>query len=100
MGRVVAIAGGDLLSTKPLNIHAITLSNKTTPNVLFIGTASHDAAGYIDAVTKEYHQLNCKVKSLCLVTRESENIDTLLSWADIIHLRKGMTRFIVGQMEC
>ena len=36
MGRVVAIAGGDLLSTRKLNVHAITLSNKTTPNVLFI----------------------------------------------------------------
>ena len=43
MGRVVAIAGGDLLSTRKLNVHAITLSNKTTPNVLLIGTASHDA---------------------------------------------------------
>ena len=51
MGRVVAIAGGDLLSTRKLNVHAITLSNKTTPNVLFIGTASHDAEGYIDAIT-------------------------------------------------
>ena len=39
MGRVVAIAGGDLLSTRKLNVHAITLSNKTTPNVLFTGTA-------------------------------------------------------------
>lgn len=27
MGRVVAIAGGDLLSTRKLNVHAITLSN-------------------------------------------------------------------------
>ena len=62
MGRVVAIAGGDLLSTRKLNEHAITLSNKTTPNVLFIGTASHDAEGYIDAITKEYNQLNCEAE--------------------------------------
>lgn len=72
MGRVVAIAGGDLLSTRKLNVHAITLSNKTTPNVLLIGTASHDAEGYIDAITKEYNQLNCEVKSLCLVSGDQK----------------------------
>ena len=27
MGRVVAIAGGNLLSTRKLNVHAITLSS-------------------------------------------------------------------------
>lgn len=95
MGRVVAIAGGDLLSTRKLNVHAITLSNKTTPNVLFIGTASHDAEGYIDAITKEYNQLNCEVKSLCLVSRDQKDIDALLSWADIIYVGGGDTIFMM-----
>ena len=95
MGRVVAIAGGDLLSTRKLNVHAITLSNKTTPNVLFIGTASHDAEGYIDAITKEYNQLNCEVKSLCLVSGDQKNIDALLSWADIIYVGGGDTIFMM-----
>ena len=95
MGRVVAIAGGDLLSTRKLNVHAITLSNKTTPNVLFIGTASHDAEGYIDAITKEYNQLNCEVKSLCLVSGDQKDIDALLSWADIIYVGGGDTIFMM-----
>ena len=95
MGRVVAIAGGDLLSTRKLNVHAITLSNKTTPNVLLIGTASHDAEGYIDAITKEYNQLNCEVKSLCLVSGDQKDIDALLSWADIIYVGGGDTIFMM-----
>ena len=97
MGRIVAIAGGDLLSTRPLNIHAIKLSNKTNPNVLFIGTASHDAKGYIEVITKEYIFLGCAVKSLCLVTDaySEREMDTILSWADIIYVGGGDTIFMM-----
>lgn len=93
MGRVVAISGGDLNSTKPLNLHAIKLSGKTDPNVLFVGTASGDADGYIASIEKEYESLGCQVKSLCLVTKlyRHEDIDNLLSWADIIYVGGGDT---------
>lgn len=93
MGRIVAIAGGDLSSTRELNIHSIKLTNKSNPNVLFIGTASCDAEGYIDSITKEYNYLECEVKSLCLVSGSySDNeIDVFLSWADIIYVGGGDT---------
>lgn len=93
MGRVVAISGGDLNSTKPLNLHAIKLSGKTDPHVLFVGTASGDADGYIASIEKEYESLGCQVKSLCLVTKlyRHEDIDNLLSWADIIYVGGGDT---------
>ena len=93
MGRIVAIAGGDLSSTRKLNVHTIRLTNKTNPNVLFIGTASHDAKGYIEAITKEFHLLGCKVKSLCLCAKDYEQQETnyLLSWADIIYVGGGDT---------
>ena len=45
MGRIVAIAGGDLLSTRKLNLHTIQLSNKANSRVLFVGTASYDSQG-------------------------------------------------------
>lgn len=97
MGRIVAIAGGDLLSTRQLNTYAIKLSNKRNPNVLFIGTASHDAEGYIESITKEYTFLGCDVKSLCLVTNSysEDEIDALLSWADIIYVGGGDTIFMM-----
>lgn len=93
MGRIVAIAGGDLSSTRELNIHTVELTNKTKPNVLFIGTASHDAEGYIEAITKEFNLLKCEVKSLCLCSKkyDDKEIDNLLSWADIIYVGGGDT---------
>lgn len=50
MGRIVAIASGDLLSTRPLNKYAVKLAKKQNPNVLFIGTASQDAQEYRDVL--------------------------------------------------
>ena len=93
MGRIVAISGGDLGSTRPLNLHAIQLSGKTNPNILFVGTASRDADGYIASIEKECENLGCSVKSLCLVTKsyQDEDIDRLLSWADIIYVGGGDT---------
>lgn len=97
MGRIVAIAGGDLSSTRELNIHTIKLTNKTNPNVLFIGTASLDAEGYIEVITKEYHFLSCEVKSLCLYSKsyDDKEIDNLLYWADIIYVGGGDTIFMM-----
>lgn len=93
MGRVVAIAGGDLKSTKQLNVHALKLSRKTNPNVLFIGTASNDAEEYISVIKKEYNLLGCTIKSLCLVSElyQDTDIDELLSWADVIYVGGGDT---------
>lgn len=93
MGRVVAISGGDLSSTRPLNLHAIQLSGKANPNVLFVGTASGDSEAYITSIEKEYESLGCQVKSLCLVTKSyrDRNMDDLLSWADIIYVGGGDT---------
>ena len=52
MGRIVAISGGNLLTTRPLNKYAIKLSKKQNPRVLFIGTASHDAQGIYSHIYK------------------------------------------------
>ena len=81
MGRIVAIAGGDLSSTRPLNKHAIQLSGKATPRVLFVSTASGDAEGYIENITREYTFLGCEIQALCLVTKsysdeEMDDVDT------------------------
>ena len=46
MGRVVAISGGNLQTTERLNMYALKLSGKESPNVLFIGTASMDSDEY------------------------------------------------------
>ncbi len=93
MGRIVAIAGGDLTSTRPLNQHALVLSHQSKPKVLFLGTASNDAEGYIEKISEEYNSLGCELKSLCLVTKTytDEETDELLSWADVIYVGGGDT---------
>lgn len=97
MGRIVAIAGGNLSSTREINIHTIKLTNCTNPNILFIGTASHDDEGYIESITKEFSFLNYEVRTLCLCTRKYSNkdIDSFLSWADIIYVGGGNTIFMM-----
>lgn len=93
MGRVVAIAGGGLDSNRELNLHTIKLADKEKPNVLYIGTASRDAEGNIEAITKEFCFLGCEVKSLCLYSKkyDEKETDMLLAWADIIYVGGGDT---------
>lgn len=97
MGRIVAIAGGDLVSTRQINTYAIRLSNKRNANVLFVGTASHDAKGYIESIAEEYTFLGCNIKNLCLVTDvcSDDETDGLLSWADVIYVGGGDTVFMM-----
>lgn len=93
MGRIVAIAGGDLDSIRNLNMHALSLTKKENPNALFIGTASRDSESYVQSITQEYNRCGCEAKSLCLVTKSytSAEIDALLAWADIIFVGGGDT---------
>ena len=62
MGRIIAIAAGDLASNQKINEYAVKLIEGTDKRVLFIGTASHDAEGYIDSITEVFSGLGCKVE--------------------------------------
>ena len=85
MGRIVAIAGGDLKSNHPINKYIVNMDKKSIHNLLFIGTASEDAEGYINNIRITFEPMNCCVKALCLSVKEymSEEIDELLEWADM-----------------
>lgn len=93
MGRIIAISSGDLESTKPINEYALKLLTGTSKNVLFIGTASNDADGYIKNFTEAFSQMSCKVKALQLATEiySSEEIKEIVSWADVIYVGGGDT---------
>ena len=86
MGRIVAIAGGDLKTTHKINQYIVALTKKENPNFLFIGTASCDAEEYISNIHGEFESLGCRVKELSIAAkRYSENeIDCLLNHTDII----------------
>lgn len=97
MGRIVAIAGGDLQSTLPINKYIVNMDKKDIHNLLFIGTASGDAEGYIDNIRVTFEQLNCSVKALRLSIKEytQKEIDELLEWADIIYVGGGNTFYMM-----
>lgn len=97
MGRIVAIAGGDLKTTHKINQYIVALTKKENPNFLFIGTASCDAEEYISNIHDEFEPLGCSVKELNIATkRYSENeIDYLLNRADIIYVGGGDTAFMM-----
>ena len=98
MGRIVAIAGGNLDSTHKINQYIVAMAGKEKANLLFIGTASHDAEGYISAVHSEFGCLGCVVKELSLTSDKytDDEVDELLDQADIIYVGGGDTAFMIS----
>lgn len=97
MGRIVAMAGGDLQSNLLINKYIVNMEKKNIHNLLFIGTASKDAEGYINKIRITFEQMNCCVKALCLSIKEytPKEIDELLVWADIIYIGGGDTFYMM-----
>ncbi|MBQ9302147.1 peptidase E [Butyrivibrio sp.] len=97
MGRIVAIGGGELDTTHRINEYIVKLAGKKNPDFLFIGTASHDAEGYISGIQKEFESLGCIVSALKLTTENytDEEINSILEHADIIYVGGGDTSFMM-----
>ena len=93
MGRIVAIAGGDLATTQKINQYMISLSGKVHPNALFIGTASWDDEGYAESFKNAFQNMGCSVKALALAKKNylETDMEELLFWADIIYVGGGDT---------
>jgi len=96
VGRIIAISGGDLDSTRSINRYAINMLKTGTKQVLYIGTASMETAKDRDDFCAEFERLGCEVKTLELITQQHEEnyIDGLLAWADIIYVGGGDTIFL------
>ena len=96
MGRIVAVSSGDLESTEPINRYALGLISGEGRNVLFIGTASGDAAGYVDNIEKAFSKLGCRVRDLSLTVREYSEAELreAIRWADLIYVGGGDTIFM------
>ena len=98
MGRVIAISSGDLETTKFINEYAVNMLGGVAGKVLFIGTASKDAEGYIASMGDAFGQLGCELKALKLVAQSytDAEIKALLSWANIIYVGGGDTIFMIN----
>ena len=109
---IVAIGGGEIgrkkkledgtikiypIETMVIDKEIIKLSGKTNPKLLFIGTATSDSPGYIEAVQEHFgNSLGCQVDTLNLVTDEisDETIAEKILSTDIIYVGGGNTQFM------
>lgn len=102
MGRIIAISGGDLNTTEAMNKYAIRLITGSTKRVLFIGTASHDAEGYIEGMKAVFTGLGCdEVRALELTRNEyseKEQREEVFG-ADIIYVGGGDTIFMRNEWK-
>jgi len=102
MGRIIAISSGDLVTTEAMNKYAIQMVNGSTKRVLFIGTASHDAEGYIETMQHVFTGLGCdEVRALELTRKEysEKELREAVFWADIIYVGGGDTIFIRNEWK-
>lgn len=99
MGKIVAIGGGGFGLTDKNQISDIykeilNLSGKTSPNLLFIPTASSDSQEYVESIQNCFgKKLNCNVDVLYLIN-EKPTFDTIkfkIESADIIYVGGGNT---------
>ena len=102
MGRIIAISSGDLYTTEAMNKYAIRMVIGATKRVLFIGTASHDAEGYIEAIRNEFTGLGCEeVMALELTRKEysKQELREMIFRADIIYVGGGDTIFMYNEWK-
>jgi len=100
MKKIVAIGGGEIgspdcpVETTSIDKEAIRLTGKKHPKVLFISTASSDAAGYQNTVQKHFGtRLGCEVDMLRLITDKPSRveIERKVFSADLIYVGGGNT---------
>ena len=102
MGRIIAISSGDLSTTEAMNRYAVNMSAGSTKHVLFIGTASGDAEGYINSIKTVFTELGCEeVRALELTRKEysEEELRREILWADIIYVGGGDTVFMRNEWK-
>ena len=101
MARLVCIGGGTYEEIDPIALEIVRLSAKKVPNVLFIGTALQDSTNPLTSCKKTFKRVSkgSIVKKLSLIRNSytDEEIDGLLSWADIIFVGGGNTVFMLQE---
>jgi len=98
--KIVAISGGEIgrpgykIETKEIDQEIIKLSNKKSPKVLFIPTASEDSEGYYSVFKKYYeNNLGCKTDVLYLIKEKmsKKQIENKILKSDVIYVGGGNT---------
>ena len=99
--KIVAIAGGSIGRTYPYETEIfdkeiVSLTNKSDPKLLFIGTASNDDIGYFEIVDKVFSKIGCSCKRLAISNAYSkEELEEIILNQDIIYVGGGNTKMMM-----
>lgn len=100
MRKIIAIGGGEIgrkgvkNETLAIDREILNLSGKKNPKLLFVPTASGDAAGYIESVQKYFgEKLGCKIDTLELIAKKysKKELEDKIFKTDIVYVGGGNT---------
>lgn len=96
MKRQVVALGGGGFSMEPenplLDNYILEQSDKKSPKICFIGTASGDSEGYIERFYTCFRSKNCRPNHLSLFKGQTDRIEEFILQQDIIYVGGGNTR--------
>lgn len=86
-------SGRELIGSEAAAKEIIALSKKSTPNVLYLGTATYDLELPREGQTQIFKQFGCEVKNLDLVQKDPDalELEVAIKEADIILVSGGNT---------
>jgi dipeptidase E len=100
MKRQIIALGGGGFSMEPDNLlldeYVLKQTNKRSPKVCFIGTASGDAEGYILRFYTSFLKLSCTPTHLPLFKLSTKNLEDLILDQDVIYVGGGNTRSLMA----
>ncbi len=105
--KIIAIGGGEInyngsSQTIAIDEEIISLSNKKTPLVLFVPTASNDSDSYFNSFKSYYEEkFNCNVQVLKLIESNisEKEIEEKISLCDIIYVGGGDTEKLMNVLK-
>lgn len=89
------MGGGNFLrapDSLPLDRYILGLTQRATPRVCFVGTASGDSPEYVERFHTAFRQLECATFDLPLFTRTPADLRGFIMGMDIIYVGGGNTR--------
>jgi peptidase E len=93
------MGGGVLLPDSgnlKLETYCVGLTGKTSPSVLFVGTASGDDLSYIARFYESYGRLGCRTSHLPFFRRTPVDLRELVFAYDVVHVGGGNTRSMLA----
>lgn len=96
--QIIAMGGGGF-SMEPENLlldqYVLEQTNKRSPKVCFVPTASGDASGYTDRFYHAFNTLDCEASHLSLFKPPTADLEDYVLSKDVIYVGGGNTRNLI-----